>query len=90
VLLSRRLYPEAPNHRLGSLIDWHGLPRAGQAHRALADAEMAAALLGRIHADLQERHQIAAPDHALLMRVQACPKAKLLALFAGLRDAAVA
>ena len=45
VLLSRRLYPEAPSHQLGTLVDYHGLPRTGQAHRALADAEMAAALL---------------------------------------------
>jgi DNA polymerase-3 subunit epsilon len=46
VLLSRRLYPQAPSHRLGALADYHRLPRTGQAHRALADAEMAAALAG--------------------------------------------
>lgn len=77
VLLSRRLYPQAPNHRLGSLIDWCGLPRAGQAHRALADAEMAAALLGRIRHDLAVRHGVARPDHALLCALQACSKAAL-------------
>ena len=31
VLLSRRLYPQAPSHRLGALADWHRLPRTGQA-----------------------------------------------------------
>ena len=56
VLLSRRLYPQAPSHRLGALADYHRLPRTGQAHRALADAEMAAALLARIQADLRERY----------------------------------
>ena len=74
VLLSRRLYPQAPNHRLGSLVDYHGLPRAGAAHRALADAEMAAALLGRIQHDLHHRHGVPAPDHALLMALQRCAK----------------
>ena len=74
VLLSRRLYPQAPNHRLGSLVDYHGLPRAGAAHRALADAEMAAALLGRIQHDLRHRHGVPAPDHALLMALQRCAK----------------
>lgn len=74
VLLSRRLYPQAPNHRLGSLVDYHGLPRAGAAHRALADAEMAAALLGRIQYDLRHRHGVPAPDHALLMALQRCAK----------------
>jgi DNA polymerase-3 subunit epsilon len=37
VLLSRRLYPQAPNHRLGTLAALHQLPSAGRAHRALAD-----------------------------------------------------
>jgi DNA polymerase-3 subunit epsilon len=55
VLLSRRLYPEAPSHKLGTLVDWFHLPRTGQAHRALADAEMAAELLGRIQHDLRTR-----------------------------------
>jgi DNA polymerase-3 subunit epsilon len=77
VLLSRRLYPQAPNHKLGSLIDWLGLPRAGQAHRALADADMAAALLGRIAHDLVHRHAISRPDHAFLRSLQTCSKAAL-------------
>jgi DNA polymerase III subunit epsilon len=56
MLLARRLYPEAPNHRLGTLADWHGLPKNGRAHRALADAEVTAHLLLRLQADLRERH----------------------------------
>ena len=77
VLLSRRLYPEAPSHKLGVLVDWFGLPRTGQAHRALADAEMAAELLGRIRHDLMLRHGVARPDHALLRALQACSKQAL-------------
>ncbi len=45
VLLSRRLYPHADNHRLGTLAKLHALPSAGRAHRALADAEVTAHLL---------------------------------------------
>jgi DNA polymerase-3 subunit epsilon len=77
VMLSRRLYPEVPSHRLGVLVDWFGLPRTGAAHRALADAEMAAALLERIRHDLVLRHGVARPDHALLCALQACSKAAL-------------
>jgi DNA polymerase III subunit epsilon len=80
VLLSRRLYPHAPNHKLGTLVDFHHLPRTGQAHRALADAEMAAALLGQIQHDLRTRHGMAEPDHARLVALQACPKAGVPAL----------
>jgi DNA polymerase-3 subunit epsilon len=77
VLLSRRLYPEAPSHKLGSLVDFFRLPRTGQAHRALADAEMAAELLGRIQHDLRTRHGVGAPDHAFLMALQRCARAAL-------------
>ena len=82
VLLSRRLYPEAPSHKLGSLVDWFGLPRTGQAHRALADAEMAAELLGRIRHDLMAKHGVASPDHGFLRALQACTKASLPKFFA--------
>ena len=82
LLLSRRLYPQAPNHKLGSLVDYHGLPRTGQAHRALADAEMAAGLLGQIQHDLRTRHRVAQPDHALLMALQRCAKSAVNALMA--------
>ncbi|MDB5883867.1 MAG: DNA-directed polymerase [Polaromonas sp.] len=82
LLLSRRLYPQAPNHKLGSLVDFHRLPRTGQAHRALADAEMAAELLGQIRHDLQHRHGVARPDHALLMALQRCAKSAVGTLMA--------
>lgn len=72
VLLSRRLYPQAPSHKLGSLVDYHHLPRTGRAHRALADAEMAAALMGQIQHDLRQRWGVGEPDHALLVALQRC------------------
>ena len=74
VLLSRRLYPEAPSHKLGAMAAYHQLPSAGRAHRALADAEVAAALLARIQADLCERFDLPEAQHALLMKVQACQR----------------
>ena len=82
LLLSRRLYPQAPNHKLGSLVDYHRLPRTGQTHRALADAEMAAELFGQIQRDLQSRHGVASADHALLIALQRCAKSAVAALLA--------
>lgn len=70
VLLSRRVYPDAPSHSLGRLVDHLDLPRTGRAHRALADAEMTAALLARLQADLCQRYGLAWPEHALLMEIQ--------------------
>ncbi|MDZ4075370.1 MAG: 3'-5' exonuclease [Hylemonella sp.] len=80
MLLSRRLYPQAPNHKLGTLVDYHRLPRTGAAHRALADAEMAAELLLRIQQDLQRRHDVADVDHELLMTLQQCQRQGVSAL----------
>jgi DNA polymerase-3 subunit epsilon len=82
VLLSRRLYPEAPSHKLGSLVDRFGLPRTGQAHRALADAEMATELLHRMRHDLRTRHGVPDPDHSYLMGLQRCTKAAVAKLLA--------
>lgn len=74
LLLSRRLYPQAPNHKLGTLVDFHDLPRTGAAHRALADAEMAAQLLLRIQDDLCARHRLPSVDHAQLQALQQCQR----------------
>ncbi|OGT99020.1 MAG: DNA polymerase III subunit epsilon [Geobacteraceae bacterium GWC2_48_7] len=44
LLTSRRLYPEAPNHKLETLVRYKNLTTDGVHHRALADAEMTAHL----------------------------------------------
>ena len=85
VLLSRRLYPQAPSHKLGSLVDFFRLPRTGQAHRAMADAEMAAELLARIQHDLQTQHGVARPDHGFLMGLQRCARNQLPRFFSAQR-----
>jgi DNA polymerase-3 subunit epsilon len=40
LLVSRRVYQDAPNHRLQTLVSHVGIPQIGTFHRALADAEM--------------------------------------------------
>jgi DNA polymerase-3 subunit epsilon len=81
LLLSRRLYPEAPNHRLGTLASWHALPNAGRAHRALADAEVTAHLWMRLQQDVEQRfadHLAASrANHTLLMQLQKAAKTGL-------------
>ena len=77
VLLSRRIYPQAPSHSLGNLARYLQLPATGRAHRALADAEMAAALLARMQQDLSSRHCLPWPQHELLMQLQRCSKARM-------------
>lgn len=76
VRLSRRLTPQAPNHRLATLAAWHRLPDAGRAHRALADATTTAHLLLCLQQQLQQRLG-RRPDHALLCAVQSLPVAQV-------------
>ena len=40
MLAARRVYPDAPNHKLGTLVRYCGIYTDGIFHRALADAEM--------------------------------------------------
>ena len=79
LLLSRRLYPDAPNHKLGTLAQWFNLPVSGRAHRALADAEVAAHLLARMQHDLEKRHGCSRADSALLMALQRVAKQQVSA-----------
>ena len=81
MLLSRRLYPHAENHRLGTLAQLHALPSAGRAHRALADAEVTAHLLMRMQRDVHERFADELGErpvsHALLLRLQRAHRDRL-------------
>ncbi|WP_174875181.1 3'-5' exonuclease [Vogesella oryzae] len=77
LLLSRRLLPQAPDHKLGTLTRWAGLPATGRAHRALADAEMAANLLLHLGITLRQQHGRGTVDHGLLCKLQKVPAAKV-------------
>lgn len=77
LLLSRRIFPQAPSHKLGALVEFANLPRAGRAHRALADAEMAASLLLRLEDELRDRHQVNEVSVDLLRKIQRVPKGQL-------------
>ena len=74
LLLSRRLHPEAASHKLGTLARLHGLADTGRAHRAMADAEMAAALLAHQRRHLCRSFGVPHAHHALLVRVQAAQR----------------
>lgn len=66
MLLARRIYPEAPNHRLETLVRFKGLGGDGLFHRALADAEKTAQLWLRMAADLRVEYGIRNVSFGLL------------------------
>ena len=81
LLLARRLYPHADNHRLGTLAKLHALPSAGRAHRALADAEVTAHLLLRVQRDVEQRFAGslggAPASHGLLAALQRAQRTQM-------------
>ena len=77
MMLSRRIYPDSPNHRLSTLVQLLGLPKSGRAHRAMVDAEMASHLWFRIQKDISKTYDIRSVDHGLLVRVQQVPRAQV-------------
>ena len=77
MLVARRLLPQAPSHKLGVLVEFAKLPSAGRAHRALADAEMAASLVTHLEDELRGRYKIRDVSHELLRKIQKVPKCQL-------------
>lgn len=77
LLLARRLMPAAPNHKLGTLTTFASLPNTGKAHRAMADAEMAANLTTHLAEQLRQQHGVRELSHDLLVSLQKVPAAKI-------------
>lgn len=77
MLLARRLYPAAPNHKLGTLVSHLGLPSASRHHRALADAEMTAHLLVKMESDIKQQYCLSAVPHELLRVLQKTPRVQI-------------
>jgi len=70
MLVSRRLFPTSPNHKLDTLVRTLDITRTGDFHRALPDAEMTAELLVKIGEHLRNEYGINYPTHELLRKLQ--------------------
>ena len=58
MLIARRLYQQAPNHKLGSLVAYRNIPAEAVFHRALADSEMTARLWLHMIEDIRMQYQL--------------------------------
>jgi DNA polymerase III subunit epsilon len=88
LLLARRLFPNALNHKLATLVRTLHLPATGRYHRALADAEATAYLLQRIQQEIQSRFDLSRVSHDLLMAIQGANRNQLDACVRRHRDTA--
>ncbi|MCU0834312.1 MAG: 3'-5' exonuclease [Chromatiaceae bacterium] len=89
MLIARRVLPDAPDHKLSTLVSFAGLPVIGDYHRAEADAEMAAHLVLYLTEQLMERFHLNEVPHALLARIQKTPKYQLQRCVEGYRRAGI-
>ncbi|MEC4724202.1 3'-5' exonuclease [Shewanella sp. D64] len=69
MLIARRLYQNAPNHRLGGLVEFKQIENDGVFHRALADSEMTAKLWLRMLEDMKDDYSITEPSFKLMQQV---------------------
>lgn len=77
MLAARRLYQDAPNHKLGTLVAYHHLPNDGTFHRALADAQMTAHLWLKMLNDLQDDYALDNISFSLMQSICKLPKARV-------------
>ena len=77
LLLSRRLNQSAPNHKLGTLINYKGIASNGSFHRALYDSEMTAKLWLAMLEDIQEKAVIDDVPFSLVQKLTKTTKANV-------------
>lgn len=70
MLIARRVYPEAPNHKLGTLVAYTRIPNDGVFHRALADAELTARLWLKMQDELARQYQLESLSFAIMQGLQ--------------------
>ena len=75
MLLARRLYQDAPNHKLGGLVEFKNIPNDGVFHRALADSEMTTKLWLMMLEDISDQYQLSTLSFAQMLKLSRTPKA---------------
>jgi DNA polymerase III subunit epsilon len=86
MLVSRRLYPEAPGHSLEKLVRYKDLETDGIHHRALADAEMTGHLWIAMVEDLKNEFGLRQVPFELMCQLAKIPKKGTPAFLAQVAD----
>ena len=86
MLTARRVYPDAPNHRLGTLVRYCGIHTNGTFHRALADAEMTGHLWIAMIEAVKNSFGISQVSFDIMRKLSRINKAKAPAYLAKIAD----
>lgn len=74
MLMSRRIYQDAPNHKLGTLVEYANIPSDGAYHRALYDSEMTTKLWLAMLDNISEQYDIESIPFTLTQTLTKTPK----------------
>ncbi len=74
LLAARRIFQNAPNHQLGTLVKYTNIPSVGSFHRALYDAEMTAKLWMAMLENIGERYGLFDLSFSLIQKLSKVPK----------------
>ena len=74
LLVARRIYQDAPNHKLGTLIKYKNIASNGSFHRALYDSEMTAKLWLTMLDDISDQYLIPSVSFSLIQKLSKTPK----------------
>ncbi len=69
MLIARRIYQNAPNHQLGSLVRFKNIPTDGVFHRALADSEMTAKLWLMMLGSIRQQYNLCSVSFPLMQQL---------------------
>ncbi|NKB38739.1 MAG: 3'-5' exonuclease [Gammaproteobacteria bacterium] len=83
MLMARRLYQDAPNHQLGTLVRHSKIRSDGVFHRALYDSEMTAKLWLIMLEDIRERSKVSSIPFKLTQKLTKTPKKAVSQFFDG-------
>jgi DNA polymerase-3 subunit epsilon len=74
LLMARRIYQTAPNHKLSTLIEYTNIPSNGEFHRALYDAEMTAKLWLNMLGNIGQQYALFDIPFDLILKINTTPK----------------
>ena len=74
LLVARRIFQDAPSHKLGELIKYANIPSDGGFHRALFDSEMTTKLWLVMLDEIKSRYSLATISFQLVQKLAKTPK----------------
>jgi DNA polymerase-3 subunit epsilon len=74
LLAARRIFQQAPNHQLGTLVKYANIPSTGEYHRALYDSEMTVKLWLAMLSSLREQYGLSNIPFTLIQKLNKTPK----------------